>query len=94
MISSISAVQDIAKAQTSSSTAPTVGPMEGVADFTSHLANAIQVGERAALGGVNGTMPLNQVVQHVMEAERAVTTMISVRDKVVSGLLELTRMQV
>ena len=93
MINSISGTAAVSGAN-SMQRSPASGPMEAVADFASHLANAVQTGERAALAGVNGTMPLNQVVQQVLEAERSVTTMISVRDKVVSGLLELTRMQV
>ncbi len=93
MITSISGMASAAGASTMMRGTAS-GPIEAAADFASHLANAVQTGERAALAGVNGTMPMNQVVQQVLEAERAVTTMISVRDKVVSGLLELTRMQV
>ena len=94
MINSISNSVNPSNA-TSSLRRPTeAGLTDAIADFASHLAHAVQTGEQAAMAGVTGTMPLNQVVQQVLEAERSVTTMISVRDKLVSGLLELTRMQV
>jgi len=70
------------------------GPLEAVKGFAQHLAQTIQAGEQAAVSGVNGTMPMNEVVQKVMEAERAMTTLVSVRDKAVGSLLELTRMQI
>ena len=91
LISSSVDAQAAIKLQQSSSTS---SPMEAATNFAAHLANAVQAGERAASAGVNGTMPLNQVVQQVLEAERSLTTMVSVRDKIVSGLLEITRMQV
>ena len=94
MISALSRTADASPIKSTLRASSAVGAVDAATDFASHLANAVQTGERAALAGVNGTMPLNQVVQQVLEAERAVTTMISVRDKVVSGLLELTRMQV
>ena len=68
--------------------------LKDVGDFAKQLMQTAQAGESAAVAGVNGTMPVQQVVQQVLEAERAVNTMVSVRDKAVSGLLELTRMQV
>jgi flagellar hook-basal body complex protein FliE len=70
------------------------GPLEAAKGFAAHLAETIQAGEQAAVGGVNGTVPMNEVVQKVMDAERALNTLVSVRDKAVGSLLELTRMQV
>lgn len=70
------------------------GLLESAKNFATHLAETIQAGEQAAVAGVAGTMPMNTVIQNVMEAERALTTLVSVRDKAVSSLLELTRMQV
>jgi flagellar hook-basal body complex protein FliE len=70
------------------------GLLESAKDFATHLAETIQVGEQAAVAGVTGAMPMNEVVQKVMEAERSLTTLVSVRDKAVSSILELTRMQV
>lgn len=94
MIPLISSSVDAPTAIKLQQSAAASSPLEAATDFATHLANAVQAGEKAALAGVNGTMPLNQVVQQVLEAERSLTTLVSVRDKIVSGLLELTRMQV
>ena len=94
MIELISGISKAGLAQSTTAAAGAQGPLEAAKGFAAHLAETIQAGEQAAQGGVNGTMPMNQVVQKVMEAERSLTTLISVRDKAVSSLLELTRMQV
>jgi flagellar hook-basal body complex protein FliE len=65
-----------------------------VANFAAELADVLRAGENAAIAGVRGDMPLQDVVETVMQAERALTTAISVRDKVVSAYLEMTRMQI
>ena len=51
-------------------------------------------GEAAAIAGVQGSMPLQSVVEHVMAAERTLQAGIAVRDKFVSSYLEITRMQI
>lgn len=70
------------------------GVLQDVTGFAKELARTVQQGENAAMAGVAGTMPVQQVVENVLAAERAVTTLVSVRDKAVSSLLELTRMQI
>lgn len=62
--------------------------------FASQLADTVRAGESAVLSGIKGEMPLQQVVETVMHAERTLTTAISIRDKVVSAYLEMTRMQI
>jgi flagellar hook-basal body complex protein FliE len=62
--------------------------------FASELADVVKAGESAAIAGMRGDMPLQQVVETVLQAERTLTTAISVRDKVVSAYLEMTRMQI
>ncbi|MBG1233197.1 flagellar hook-basal body complex protein FliE [Aestuariivirga litoralis] len=95
MINAIGAIGQMAGTMAAGGAAQSgAGMMKDVGDFAKHLAQTIQQGEAAGVAGVNGTMPVQQVVQQVLEAERAVTTLVSVRDKAVSGLLELTRMQV
>lgn len=63
-------------------------------DFATQLAQTIRAGESAVISGVNGDMPLQQVVETVMQAERTLTTAVSIRDKIVSAYLETTRMQI
>jgi flagellar hook-basal body complex protein FliE len=94
MIDGVKALAAMMPGQSASAPASGGGMAKDVGDFAKHLAQAVQQGESAAVAGVNGTMPVQQVVQHVLEAERAVTTLVSIRDKAVSSLLELTRMQV
>lgn len=94
MIDALRAFGSIATQAQGASPAQGGSMVKDVGDFAKHLMNTVQQGESAAVQGVQGTMPVQQVVQQVLEAERAVTTLVSVRDKAVSGLLELTRMQV
>ena len=54
----------------------------------------LREGEAAAIAGVQGSMPLQTVVEHVMAAERTLQAGIAVRDKFVSSYLEITRMQI
>jgi flagellar hook-basal body complex protein FliE len=94
MIENIGTIAKSGLAQTSVVVREPHGLLESAKNFATHLAETIQAGEQAAISGVNGTMSMNDVVQKVMEAERSLTTLVSVRDKAVSSLLELTRMQV
>ncbi|HKZ95570.1 MAG TPA: flagellar hook-basal body complex protein FliE [Hyphomicrobiaceae bacterium] len=54
----------------------------------------LKSGETAAVAGVRGQMPVQQVVEAVMAAEQTLTASIAVRDKVVSAYLELSRMSI
>ena len=94
MIELVSGIAKSSATQATSAASSAQGPLEAAKGFAVHLAETIQAGEQAAVGGVNGTVPMNEVVQKVMDAERSLTTLVSVRDKAVASLLELTRMQV
>ncbi len=70
-------------------------------EFSSVLQNVIasatatvRQGEAAAIGGIQGTAPVQQVVEQVLEAERTVQVAIAIRDKLVGAYLEITRMQI
>ena len=45
-----------------------------VVDFASQLAQTVRAGESAVVSGIKGDMPLQQVVETVMTAERTLTT--------------------
>lgn len=62
--------------------------------FATNAAGTLRQGEAAAIAGVQGTMPVQQVVDQVMAAERTLQTVIGVRDKVVTAFLEISRMQI
>jgi flagellar hook-basal body complex protein FliE len=70
----------------------------GFADVLRNLAgetaSAVRQGESAALAGINGSLPLQTVVEQVMAAERTLQTALAVRDKAVSSYLEISRMQI
>lgn len=63
-------------------------------DFAATAAGAVRQGEAAAIAGVQGSLPLQTVVESVMAAERSLQAGIAVRDKFVSAYLEITRMQI
>jgi flagellar hook-basal body complex protein FliE len=63
-------------------------------NFASQLIDVVKQAETAAVGGMQGQLPMQDVVMKVMEAERAFSTAMAIRDKVVGAYLELSRMQI
>jgi flagellar hook-basal body complex protein FliE len=96
MIGAVSLITGVNHAKALSTAAGSVGSgaTHSLADFATHLSQSIKDGEQAAVAGINGSQPMQQVVEKVLEADRAVSTLVSIRDKAVGALLELTRMQV
>jgi flagellar hook-basal body complex protein FliE len=58
------------------------------------FANVLKEGEDAAIKGITGEMPVQQAVEKILDAERNLQAAISVRDKIVSAYLEISRMQI
>jgi flagellar hook-basal body complex protein FliE len=56
--------------------------------------DTLKQGEAAAIQGIQGTMPVQQVVDQVMAAERTLQASLAIRDKLVSSFLEISRMQI
>lgn len=54
----------------------------------------VQAGEATAIAGMQNKVPLQKVVEAVMQAEQSLQTAVAVRDKVVGAYLEISRMQV
>lgn len=80
--------------------APAV-PQPGAPDFASVLAGiakdavgTIKGAEATSIQGVNGQATTQSVVDAVMNAERTLQTAVTIRDKVVSAYLELSRMAI
>lgn len=80
---------------------PATGMANSQADFGSVLGDLaasavdrLKHGEAAAIAGIQGTMPVQQVVEQVMEAERTLQASLAIRDKLVSSFLEISRMQI
>jgi flagellar hook-basal body complex protein FliE len=66
----------------------------GVADFASHVFDVMKQTEAAAIGGMQGQVPMQDVVIKVMEAERTFSAAMAIRDKAVGAYLEISRMQI
>lgn len=62
--------------------------------LASNAVGTIRAGEQAAAAGITGAMPVQDVVEKVLAAERALQTTIAIRDKMVGAWLELSRMQI
>lgn len=69
----------------------------GFANVMAQLAesgvNSLRVSEQAAMKGIGGIAPTEEVVSAIMAAERNLHTALAVRDKAVSAYLEISRMQ-
>lgn len=65
-----------------------------VTDFASNMLDVVRQAENAAVGGIQGQVPVQDVIMKVMEAERTFATAMSIRDKAVGAYLELSRMQI
>ena len=68
--------------------------VSGSADFASQMIDVIKQAETAAVGGMQGQVPMQDVVLKVMEAERTFATAMAIRDKAVGAYLEISRMQI
>ncbi len=64
------------------------------ADFASSMLDVVRQAEQAAVGGIQGQAPMQDVVMKVMEAERTFATAMAIRDKAVGAYLEISRMQI
>jgi flagellar hook-basal body complex protein FliE len=80
---------------------PAAAQTSAASDFTKVLADmagstvdALKGGEAAAIGGIQGTRSVQDVVQAVMDAEQALQTAIAVRDKLIAAYTEISRMAI
>lgn len=84
--------------QGSAAATPEVAPGMDFASLLGRLANdtasTVQQGEAAALASVQGSLPLQTVVERVMAAERTLQAALAVRDKAVGAYQEISRMQI
>lgn len=65
-----------------------------LASSFTEMSRSLRVGESAAGAGLRGDMPLQEVVESVMHAERQLHVALALRDKVVSAYLEISRMTI
>jgi flagellar hook-basal body complex protein FliE len=83
------------KGPMSDASAPATGDFGSLlSQFASNAVQTIQQGEAAAIGGINGAVPMQDVVEKVMAAEQALHSGIALRDKIVAAYLEVSRMTI
>ena len=99
MISALSGLPAVGA--TADVTRPTATPAAAESDFgkvladvTNNTVDALKAGESAAIGGITGSRSVQQVVDAMLNAEQALQTAISVRDKLVSAYQEISRMNI
>jgi flagellar hook-basal body complex protein FliE len=98
LFASVAMSSHIASPFASGSAAP---PAPAGAGFGSILENMIsstvaslKQGEAAAIAGIQGTMPVQQAVDQVLQAERTLQAAIAIRDKLAGAYLEINRLQI
>lgn len=74
--------------------APQVDAKAYIQKAGADFAAVLNEGEKAAVQGMAGDMPLQQAVEKVLDAERTLQTVVAVRDRIVSAYLEISRMQI
>ena len=63
-------------------------------DVIQSAAQSVKAGESAAISGLRGQLPLQDVVEAVMSAERSLQTALALRDKSVAAWQEISRMSI
>jgi flagellar hook-basal body complex protein FliE len=82
-------------AVTAEKLAPAPSPSgAGEGSAFAQFSEILNAGEKAAIGAINGQVPMSEAINKVLETERMLTTVIAARDKFVNAYLELTRMQI
>lgn len=67
---------------------------EMLTKLASDAVDNVKAGEAAAIGGVQGQLPTQMVVDMVMSAERDLHTIIALRDRAVNAFQDITRMSI
>ena len=100
MITGLSSVESLGSASSTVAPQASASPSAGTS-FEEALSQAIgsavgtlQSGEAAAIQGVQGAAPPMTVVESVMGAQRALQSVLAIRDKVVSAYQEIARMAI
>ena len=65
-----------------------------LADFASQAITTMRHGEDAAVAGIKGAAPIQEVVDKVMAAEHALQSAMAIRERVVAAYLDISRMTI
>lgn len=63
-------------------------------EAVANLATTLKQAETVSVGGIQGSIPMQEVVETVMGAEQSLQAAIAVRDKIVAAYLEISRMAI
>ena len=63
-------------------------------DMAHDASDQLRAGEAAAISGLRGQLPVQDVVEAMMSAERALQTALAIRDKTISAWQEISRMSI
>jgi flagellar hook-basal body complex protein FliE len=70
------------------------GFAEAIGRAAAEAVDAMRRTETVAMDGLAGRTGIQDVVESVMQAERSFSTALAVRDKIVTAILDVSRMQV
>ena len=76
----------------SSASGPSFG--QTLTQVVNDAVNTVQTGEAASIQGLNGNMAPFKVVEAVMDAQRTLQSVVSIRDKAVAAYQEVSRMTI
>ncbi len=65
-----------------------------ISQMIANTAEALHQAETTSIAGIQGKVPLQQVVQTVLGAQQSLQAAIAVRDKITAAYLELSRMAI
>jgi flagellar hook-basal body complex protein FliE len=65
-----------------------------LAQVSNDAMTKLKAGETAAISGMEGKTPVQQVVQTVLDAQQSLQTAVAIRDKLVSAYQEVSRMAI
>ena len=91
---SLNAARKYVAARSATEPGDGAGPRATVADFARNFAETLEEGERQAMTAMTGDADPHSLVQALAQAELAVETVVTVRDKVVEAYQEILRMPV
>ncbi len=87
-------LQGVTKADTTPGTATGMGFADIVGGMMTDAVKNLKTAESNSIGGMLGKVSTRDVVDSMMTAERSLQTAITLRDKIVSAYLDITKMQI
>ncbi|THF50824.1 flagellar hook-basal body complex protein FliE [Allorhizobium terrae] len=87
-------MQGVTQAGTTPGTATGVSFGEVIGGMMTDAVKNLRTAESNSVGGMLGKVSTREVVDSMMSAERSLQTAITLRDKIVSAYLDITKMQI